>query len=135
MAVILKNNVRAYLGDFGEFDSVSGGDLERDIADYFAGGDRFPQKLKGGTAKYSDVTLMRGYDPKRDRKLQDWADGAIQGRDDDKNVRLEFMTPQGVVQDSYAYNATFKSIKVPEGKSGDNATAEISITMAVAGRA
>lgn len=126
---ILKSNIVADLGEFGEFDSFSGGGITINVTDYYPAGSQSPLKLLG-TGTIGDITVMRGFDPKRDKKLITWGRDALAGKVSLRTLTLRWRSAQGTVIDSLGYTCFPKEVKEPDGKAGDNAVAEISIVLA-----
>ncbi len=131
MADTLHSNVYADLGEFGTFDTVSGGELQQTVTDYTPGGSRQARKLKGGF-KYSDIVLTRAWDPGRDNAVVDWMKRSIvDGIDDPRTLTKHTKTAQGGVADTKSYNVVPSMQKLPDGKAGDDSVAELSITLSV----
>ena len=121
----------ATLGEFGQFDEVSGGELDINITDFTPGGSRSAKKVLG-TSSYTDLVLSRNWDPSRDASLVDWANQSALGLADSRSVTKMSYNKQGVVIDSIVYRVCkVKNIKTPDGKNGDNSVAMVQITLSV----
>ncbi len=120
------------LGEFGLFDSITGGELSGNTIPYTPGGSRTAIQLPAAAYSYSDIVMTRAWEPLRDRRLVDWAKRNIRdGVPEPRQVVKITKTAQGVVQDFKTYLVVPKAIKTPDGKAGDSAMAEVSITLAV----
>lgn len=128
---LLKSHIVATFGEFGDFDSYSGGGIERALTPYTAAGQQAAEQLEG-THSVTDVTLMRAYDPKRDDKLKDYANKAIRGKETPRAVTIKKFNAQGIVIaiDSHP-RCKVKSLTMPDGKAGDNSVAEVTMVLAV----
>lgn len=125
------SDIFAVMGEFGTFDTITGGELTQNTTEYTPGGLRTALKLPG-TYTYSDITLTRVWDPLRDGSLVDWAKRNMRdGIPEPRQVTKMTKTQQGIIQDFKTYLVIPKALKTPDGKNGDNTMAEISITLAV----
>jgi hypothetical protein len=131
MPVIQHYQIVATLAEFEDFDSFSGGEFDIAQTDYTPAGRKAPIKLPG-THSFTDVTLSRAFDPTRDRKLIDWFNRYQAGQETHRSCVVKFYSAQGVIIDSMTYPICKpQKITTPNGKSGDNTPAEISITLSV----
>src|SRR3990167_697197 len=108
------------LAEFGDFDTFGGGELQIQYTDYIPAGQTSPRKLPG-THTYSQITLSRGYDPRRDRAIEDWYLKFKNGVEQPRTLTLKFLNAQKIVEDTRTYPvAKPASMKLPDGKSGGN---------------
>lgn len=127
-----KWQVVATLGEFGDFEEKTGGDLESTITPYYPAGAKTPEKLEG-THDVTDLVLTRAYDPARDAKLIDWVKKALRtGKDNTRNCVVKYLNSFGVVERTETYGTSkVKTLKTPEGKSGDSSPSMLVLTLAV----
>lgn len=132
MAVIQGWQVVASLAEFGDFDDITGGEKSQNQTDYTPAGSRTATKLEG-TYAVGDITLSRAFDPVRDLPVVDYFNKYMRGKEQPRTIVKKYLDAQGVDtgrRTSYS-PCKPKSVKVPDGKSGDNAPAMFSITFGV----
>lgn len=123
--------VVASLGEFGEFEKVSGGIPSIAYVEHTEGGAKIAQHLPG-TTSYSDLVLERAYRPGRDEAVVAWHKAFGNGVEVGRVVTKQFRNYAGVVVGTETY-ALCKpvSVETPEGVSGDNNVAMIKVTLKV----
>lgn len=128
---VLKHQITASLGEFGEFEQVSGGELDITNTDYYQAGARSPARIPG-TYMYSDIVLSRAHDPNRDGAVVDWVNRYNAGLETGRQVIKITRNHIGFVIDQTTYAVCKpKGLKFPDGASGDNAVTDIQLTLAV----
>jgi len=123
--------VVASLGEFGEFENVTGGIPTTAYVEHFEGGAKTPEHLPG-TTSYSDIVLERAYKAGRDEALVNWHKLYLNGAEGPRTVTKQFRNYQGAVVGFETY-AVCKpvSVETPEGKAGDNSVAMVKVTLKV----
>ena len=127
----LKYQIVPSLGEFGAFESKTGGDLSVAYTTYFEAGSRSPRELPG-THSYSAVSLSRAYDAQRDRPLENWVRLFKSGLEGPRTLTVMIKNEQGVIVDTKTYPvAKPETITNPEGAAGDSGLAELRLTLRV----
>lgn len=123
--------VVAALGEFGDFEKVSGGIPTTAYVEHYPGGAKTPDHLPG-TTTYTDLTLERAYRPGRDEQVVDWQKQFAAGVEGPRTVTKQFRNYQGIVTGFETY-AVCKpvSVETPEGVSGDNNVAMLKVVLKV----
>lgn len=123
--------VTATLGEFGEFEKVSGGNSTTTFTPHYEAGSRSPSQVPG-THEYSDIVLERAYRPDRDAALRNW-DAAFKAGFEVGRVCTKLVKNyQGFVVDTIVWpNCEPVSVEFPDGEAGGNAIAMIRVTLKV----
>lgn len=123
--------VVASLGEFGEFEKISGGIPTTAFVEHTEAGARTPTHLPG-TTSYTDLTLERAYRPGRDEAVVNWQKQFALGYEGPRTVTKQFRNFQGAVTGTETY-AVCKpvSVETPEGVSGDNTVAMLKVVLKV----
>jgi len=130
---VVHAQITATLGEFGEFEEVTGAELNRVLTEYYEAG-RFSPRMIPGTHSYTPLVLTRAYDPLRDAPLIDWVNGVVLGfrADRRRNCVKTITNAIGIPIDQINYpNCTPQHIKLPDGRAGDSSIAQIVLTLAV----
>lgn len=131
MPETLQWQVVATLGEFGRFDTVSGGGVTVTHTDYTPAGERSARKLPA-TNSVGDVSLSRVYVPERDRALMAWHLRYKEGLDQGRPLIVTYLNAQKVVVDTRTYpNAKPMTVDPPDGQSGGAGLAEIKVVVVV----
>lgn len=129
--VMTHGQIVATLGEFGDFESVTGGDPVQNMTDYYEPGARTPRKISF-TGNFNDVVLTRAYVNGRDNQLVEWWKRKLAGVDPlPRKLVKKFRNALGMVEDSQTFQVHVKDVKTPDGKAGDNTIAEVQVTCAV----
>ena len=130
MPQTLQWQVVATLGEFGQWDSISGGGISITHTDYTPAGERSPRKLPA-TFTIGDITLSRAYVPERDNEVNAWVLRYKEGLDAGRVIIICLLNDQKVVVQTRTY-ALGKpmSLEFPEGMSGGAGLAEIKLGLA-----
>lgn len=126
---VQQSGVVAVLGEFGDWESISGGIPTTAYTDHYEAGERTPDQLPG-TTSYTDIVLKRAYRADRDAKVVAWHNAFLQGAEAPRTVTKQIRNYQGVVTRTETYaNCQPVSVETPEGQAGDNAVAMITVTL------
>lgn len=129
--VLTHSQVVPSLGEFGEFESITGGDPVGNFVPYFPAGSKIP-RLISSTGQYTDIVMTRAYISGRDNQLIEWWKRQLSGADPVPRTAVkQFRNALGIVEDTLQWQVNIKEVKTPDGKAGDNNIAEISVTLAV----
>lgn len=128
---ILHYQIVGSLGEFGDFEKISGGEPSLQFTQFTEAGARQATNIPS-THAYSDITLERAYKPDRDTALRDWFNRYKNGQEQPRSVTKRVQNILGVVIDSFTY-PTCKptAVKMPDGTSGDGSLAMVTVTLKV----
>lgn len=106
----------------GEWTERTGGEKQREVSNQFEGGDNTPT-LMVGKATGGDMTVTRGYDPKRDDVWLSQLNAALEK---DECLYTPVQTPKTRSGAVYGKprswpNIPVKSLKYPEATNGESA--------------
>lgn len=133
MSTIMRSNVRATLGEFGDFEGFDGAEFDIQTVDHYPAGAQSPEKLTS-TGTYTDVTLTRAYDPSRDAAVEDWFAAFQAGRENPRTVSVSYLNQLGVPERTRTIGPCKpKNVMPPGGKSGDGTPAEFKVVLSVEG--
>lgn len=123
--------VVATVGEFGEWESVSGGIPTTQYVEHYDPGARTPEHIPG-TTSYTDLVLERAYKADRDSEVVNWHKQFMLGFEGPRTVVKQIRNYQGIVTQTESY-AVCKpvSVETPEGKSGDATLGTIKLTLKV----
>lgn len=128
---VQQSGVVGVLGEFGEFESITGGIPTTEYSTHFEAGAREPDQLPG-TTTYTDIVLVRAYRSDRDAALVAWHDKFRQGLEVPRTVTKQIRNYAGLVTRTETYvQCKPVSVETPEGKSGDNSVANVTVTLKV----
>lgn len=118
--------------DFGPFAGRTGGEVDRDVSDYYPGGMR-PARKQFGTPTTGDVTVRKLLEDLTDDQVRVLL--ADQGREDQvyrvTQQRLNAAnSPRGA---AWGWSGYVKTVTPPDSDSGASDAAEISVVLAVLG--
>lgn len=131
MPEVLEWQVVATLGEFGDFDSFSGGDVTTTHTPYTPAGNRSPRKLPA-TYDYANITIGRVFVPERDRAVDAWAQAYKDGLESPRFLIVKYLNAQKVVQDTRTFPAVKpETVNTPSGASGSAALSQFTLTLAV----
>lgn len=129
--VITHSQVVPSLGEFGDFEGISGGDPNVNPTAYFEAGARTPRPIFG-VGQFNDITVTRAYISGRDNQLVEWWKRRLAGTDPTpRRLVKKFRNALGIVEDTQTFLVHVKDVKTPDGKAGDNTVAEVSVTLFV----
>ena len=129
--VITHGQVVPTLGEFGEFESMTGGDPISNPTDYFEPGARFPRKIFQN-GNFNDAVVTRAYISGRDNQLVEWWKRSMSGVDPvPRRLVKNFRNALGIVEDQQTFLVRVKDVKTPDARAGDNTVAEVQVTLAV----
>jgi hypothetical protein len=121
----------ANIVQFGDFEGVTGGELDRTVTPHFEAGANSPKKIMG-THDYTDIVLTRGFDPDRDGELDNaFRASSEAGLDFYVTCTKTFFNSLKFPQFQQSYLCKMKSVQTPEGTAGDSSIANITVTLAV----
>ena len=113
----------------GDFDEVSGGDVQQNVVSQWQGGSQAPQPVQS-TYSISELTLTRNFIPSRDLALLDYINRAKIGAAEPLTVVKKYFNLQGIFVGSETYvGCIFKDSKSPDGKAGDDTISHISVIL------
>lgn len=128
---ILHNQVIATLGEFGDFDKVSGGKLQIAYTSYTEAGSDTATNIKA-TYSYTDIVLERAYKPDRDTALRDWSNRFKNNQDTPRSVVKRVQNAQKLVVDTMTYPICKPvGVDMPDGTAGDGSIAMVVVTLKV----
>lgn len=128
---ILHSRITASLGEFGDFEKISGGVKNTQFTPFFEGGEQSAKHLRG-THEYSDIVLERAYRPARDKPVKQWDDQFARGYEVGRTVTKTVRNAQGIVIDTIIYPICEPtSVELPDGIAGDNSLAMVKVTLKV----
>lgn len=128
---VLQSGVVAVLGEFGEFESVSGGIPTTAYTEHYEAGARTPDHLPS-TTSYTDLVLKRAYRADRDARVVQWHNQFLQGLETPRTVTKQIRNYQGIPTKIETYAACKPvSVETPEGQSGDGTVGMLTVTMKV----
>src|SRR5262247_2545524 len=130
---IVHAQIVATLGEFGDFDEVTGAELNRVLTEYYPAG-RFSPVMIPGTHSYTPLVLTKAYDAQADAKLVDWFTGVALGTraDATRTCIKRISNAIGVPIDQVNYpNCIPQHLKLPDGRAGDSSIAQLVLTLAV----
>ncbi len=130
MPIINQSNVVATFGEFGEFESVSGGSLQIAHFEHYQAGAMTPNKLKG-TFSFENFTIARAFVPERDAKLRQYCERYAAGLELGRTCTVQYRVPPGVVVDQESKFCKVDKLDIPDGKSGSNEAGMITLTLTV----
>lgn len=117
--------------DYGVWAGRTGGEVDRDVSDYYPGGMRPARKLFG-TPTTGDVTVRK--------LLADLTDDDVRALLTDQNTDTEYRatqqrlnaadSPRGA---SFAWRANIKTVTLPEFDAGSSDPAEITVVLSIIG--
>lgn len=128
MSIVKGYQTIARLAEFGEWEGVTSPEMDINVDDYHFPGARFPVKLPG-TAKFSDISLQRAYDPSKDNAVEAWVTRYVNGLEGPRNLTIVVLNDQNIVQTTKTYVVKPMGYKAPDGKSGDGTVAEFTLKL------
>lgn len=128
---IAQSGVVGVLGEFGEWESISGGIPTTAYQEHYEAGARTPDHVEG-TTSYTDLVLKRAWRSDRDKRIVDWHNRFKDGLETPRTVTKQLRNYQGIPETIETY-AVCKpvSVETPEGQSGDNTIGMITVTLKV----
>ena len=112
--VITHGQVIPTLAEFGDFESMTGGDPFINMTDYYEPGARTPRKISS-TGNFNDVTLTRAYISGRDNQLVEWWKRKINGNDPlPRRLVKNFRNALGIVESTQTFLVQIKDVKIRE---------------------
>lgn len=130
---IVHAQVIASLAEFGDFEEITGGEIDGVKTDYYEAGRLSPRKIPG-THSYTNLVLTRAYDPARDTALIEWVTNVLLGTRPDRRRTCvkQVVNALGVPIQTIVYpNCEPTHIKTPDGRAGDSTIAQIVVTLAI----
>lgn len=128
---ILHYQIVGNLGEFGDFEKISGGEPALQYTSFTEAGARSSTNVPS-THGYSDIVLERAYRPDRDTPLRDWFNRFKMGQEQGRSVTKRVQNAQGVVIDSFTYPTCKPSaVKMPDGTAGDGSLSMVTVTLKV----
>ena len=129
--VVQQSGVVFTLGEFGDWEEVSGGIPTTQYTEHYEAGTRTPDHIPS-TTTYTDLVLKRAYRPDRDQRVVTWQKQFALGFEAPRNGVKQIRNFQGIVVNQETYAALKPvSVETPEGKSGDGTIGMITVTMKV----
>ncbi len=129
--VITHSQVVPTLGEFGEFEQVTGGDPNIAPTPYYQAGAKTPRPIYG-TGTFNDIVVTRAWVSGRDNQLIEWWKRRLAGVDPlPRRLVKQFRNNLGIVESTQVYLVHVKDVKSPDGKAGDNTVAEVQVTLLV----
>lgn len=129
--VLTQAQVVPTFGEFGEFETITGGDPVGNFSEYWPAGARFPRMISY-TGKWNDITISRAYVSGRDNQLIEAWKRRQNGQDPaPKQVVKQFRNALGIVEDQITWQGYISDVKTPDGKAGDQTIAMISVTIKI----
>ena len=129
----LVNDIICSLGEFGDFEVVSGGQPNTAFTTYFQAGSKVPDELPG-TTSYDDMTLERAFIPDRDLPLKQWYEQFKLGLEFERTAVKRFQSFNGAVIGQESYTVKPMRVDTPDGKAGDSSVAMIRVVCKVTSR-
>jgi len=129
--ILTHSQIVVTVGEFGDFEQATGGDVKVNVTPYFEAGAKVPRKITS-TGDQSDLVVTRAYRPGRDGALVDWVKHVRDGTDMVARTAVKkYLNALGVVVDTQTYSVRAIDVKTPDSKAGDTAIAEVQLTLAV----
>lgn len=128
---ILHYQIIPSMGEFGDFEKISGGEPQLAYTPWTEAGARMATNIPS-THSYTDIVLERAYKPERDTVLRDWFNRFKNGQELGRTVTKRTQNNIGVVVDSFTYPLCKPaSVKMPDGTAGDGSLAMVTVTLKV----
>jgi len=129
---ILHYQIIGSLGEFGDFEKISGGEPQLAFTPWTQAGARQADNIPS-THSYTDIVLERAYKPDQDAPLRDWFNRYKDGQDTPRTVTKRVQANVGgIVIDSFTYPVCKPtSVKMPDGTAGDGSLAMVTVTLKV----
>lgn len=131
MPIVLKKDIVASVGQWGEFETVTGGGITKQMTKHYEAGAQTPALLDG-VFEFKQYKVERAYKPERDNIMLTTYENMARGVIPNKvTLTVQHRSQLGIVISQVIRTCKIIEADPPEGQSGSSDPGMVSLTLEV----